>query len=162
MPCYPICRLLLAFFNRGSLLPSHLIFLRASRIRAARCSELFFSSSTCHLSMNRSAGSRSPGTTCPPTLLHGSMSCSGESSVKLSVGRKKSRSSLRVPSQLFGGPPGAGFVRSATCANTIQLGNCPLFAVPFAPAEKSRRFRVVVSMLSHLIFLGALAYERLV
>ena len=69
--CYPVCRPL-AFFSRDFYTPPRpLIFLWKSRIQAARRSELLFSSSTCHLAMNRSAASRTPRFHSPLSLLHG-------------------------------------------------------------------------------------------
>ena len=77
-------------------------------------------------------------------------------------GSKTARCSPRVLSQLFGGPPGPGFVPHAICANIIRLGNRPLFCRTIAPAKKSRPFRIVVALLSHFVFFRTLTYERLV
>ena len=50
--------------------------------------------------------------------------------MELPVDRKAARSSLRVLSQLFGGPPGPSFFPPAVCANVTRLGNRAFVAVP--------------------------------
>ena len=60
VPCYPVCRLLLAFLRRGFSTPPPLPTLfffgcQASGLLGAPSSSFF--SSTCHLAMNRSAAS---------------------------------------------------------------------------------------------------------
>ena len=168
VPCYTLSAVSLLSSTVVSLLPPRPFRLCASRIRAARGSELFFSSFACHVGMNRSAASRilrcyllaffaawTRSTVSTPD-------CRAESSVERSVDQETARSSLRVLSQLFGGPPGPGFFPPAICANIIRLGNRSLFCRTVAPAKKSRRLRVVVSILSQFVFLRALADERLV
>ena len=61
--------------------------------------------------------------------------------------------------QLFDCPPG---LRSSppTFPSITRLGDRPCFCRATAPAKKSRRLRMVVSMLSHCVLLRAFAHER--
>ena len=59
-------------------------------------------------------------------------------------------------------PPGLGSSPPVIIANITRLGERPAFCRATAPAKKSRRLRMVVSMLSHHVFLRAFAYEGVV
>ena len=123
-------------------------------------------SSTCHLAMNRSAASRTPGTTFPPSLLHGptvqfqlqtalgSLPWSLRWIEKRCIVFQGSEPVVRwsTLSRVF---------PTAMCANMILLGSRPSPCRTILPA-KSTRFRMVVPMLSHFVFLRALGCERLV
>ena len=65
-----------------------------------------------------------------------------------------------VLSQLFGGPAGPEFFPPAICAIIIRLGNRPSCCRIVASAKESRRFRMVVLMLSHFILLRALSVRE--
>ena len=146
----------------------------ASRIRAARRSVLSFSSSTCHLATTHSsAASRMPGATCPPPLAGHEPTLYGFNfrlprrilNLPWSLRRiEKRRGNLAQGSEPVDRCPARSrVVPTATiCANLIRQGNRPLlFCRTLTSAKNSRRFRVVVSMLSHFVLLGFVAYERL-
>lgn len=74
----------------------------------------------------------------------------------------RSRSTLRVLCQLFGGAHGLGFAPPATYPNSIGPTNIPLFCRVGASAKKCRPLRVFVCMLWKFALLRSLAYERMV
>ena len=59
-------------------------------------------------------------------------------------------------------PPGLGFSPPAIVSNTTRLSNRSLLCRATAPAKKSRRLRMVVSMLRQRVILRAFAHERVV
>ena len=72
------------------------------------------------------------------------------------------RSPTRDSRHVFDCPPGPEPTPPVIFPNITQLGNRPLFCHATAPAKKSWRIRMVVSMLSHSVFLRDVAYERVV
>ena len=76
------------------------------------------------------------------------------------MARNALRSSTKHLCRVFGCPPGLRPSPPVIIANITRLGNHPLLCRTTAPAKKSRRLRLVVSMLSHRVFLSAFAYER--
>ena len=89
------------------------------------------------------------GTTSTPNHI-------GASSVEPSVDRKAARSVSKILTQWFGGPPGVpGHVPPAICAIITRLGNRSFIPRTVGPKnEEEPRSRMVVSMLSHFVFLS--------
>ena len=111
-----------------------------------------------------------PGTSCAPNLPHGP---TGRFQLQTPVGcfpwslrccRKTARSFLSVLSQLFGDLPGPGISHRLSLQTCSDLDIAPWFGTPryIAPAKKRHCFRMVVSMLSCSVSLGAFVYGRLV
>ena len=67
-------------------------------------------------------------------------SCRGESSVEPWFDRNTARLSFKVPSRLFGGPSGPGFVPPPICENIIRVGNRAVFGRTIAPAKVKTAF----------------------
>ena len=80
-----------------------------------------------------------------------------ECSVDPLVASNALRSSSRHLCQLFGCPPGLRPSPPAMFPSITRLGNRPSWCRATAPAKKSRRLRMVVSMFSHRVFLSAFA-----
>ena len=72
------------------------------------------------------------------------------------------RSSTMHLRQVLSCEPGLGFSPPAIVPNITRLSNRSLLYRAKAPAEKSRRLRMVVSMFSQRVILRAFAYERVV
>ena len=81
----------------------------------------------------------------------------GTLSVDPSVARNTLRSSTKHWAQLFSGRSGPGFSPSAIVPNITRRVSRSLCVRCTPPANRRRRLRMVVSTLSHLAFLRALA-----
>ena len=134
---------------------------------ARRCL-LSFASSSCHLTMNRADALRTPRYHSPAFFAavgHSAVSApntKGECSGGPLVARNPLRSSTMHICQVLNCPPGLGFSPSAIVPNITRLCNDSLLCRATAPAKRSRRLRMVVSMFSQRVILRALAYERMV
>ena len=113
-----------------------------------------------HFVMKRSAAWRTPRYHMPAFLaaiVHTSASTpknNTECSVDPSVASNALRSSSRHLCQLFGCPPGLRPCPQVIFPSITRLGDCPSLCRVTAPA-KNRRLQMVVSMVSHRVFLRA-------
>ena len=170
VPCYPVCHLPPALVNRvfhATVTPPPPIPLGTARIGCVAVPaqsrlvvmplihEAFCTSRTgrYHLSAFLAATVHTSASTRKTNL---------DCSVDPLVASTASRSSSRHLYQLFGCPPGPRPSPTVIFLSITRLGNRPTFCRATPPATKSRRLRMVVSMLSHRVFLRAFAYERVV
>ena len=125
-------------------------------------------SSSCHLTMNRSASARTPRYHFPTyfaavtTARSQSPDTRGGCSVGPSVARSSLRSSTMHLWQVLNCPPGFGFSPPGIVPNITRMNNRSLLCRATAPARKSRPLRMVVSMLSQRAMVRAFANERVV
>ena len=175
VPCYPDCRFFPTFAHRGSpytprvaprapiplvefispllLLPPRPPFPWAPPTVYARRCLLSCASSSCHVTMNRSAVSRTPRYHFPAFLVvvgHSAVSTpntKGECPFHPSVARSFLGSSTMHLCQIL-----KRFARSRALPTSHRpehyLGNRSLLCRAMAPAKKSRRLRLVISTLS--------------
>ena len=175
MPCYSVCRLRPRFVHRAFpstpllpplpafpwscflpllLLPPLPPFPWAPPTADVRCCLLSCASSSCHLTMNHSAASRTSRYHFPASFAAVDRSAvsipntTGECSVDPSMGRNSLRSSTMHLCQVSNCPPGLGFSPPAIVSNITRLGNRSMLYRATPTAKKSRRLRMVVSMLS--------------
>ena len=78
------------------------------------------------------------------------------------LGNSRSSTINRPLRQVLDCPPGLGPTPLVIVPNITRGGSRPSFCRVMAPAKKSRRLRMVVSMLSHRVLLRTFAYERVV